>query len=108
MKKYSRYILYKKDEQGDNRFILYSENEKGGGNRPTVYEARRYHNLLEDMMESPFYQTLTDPARMSLQLIHDVLCWTLGHDNNPSLEKNLGAWVQAYDDFGDTEEDFSN
>lgn len=91
-----------------SRYILYRENGEEGGNRPTTYEARYYHDIIEDMMDSPFYQTLPDGTRMALKLVHDVLCWTLGHDNNPSLEKNLGAWVQAYQDYNDMEENSKN
>lgn len=92
-----------------SRYIMYKEHPDEGGNRPTVYEAEKYHDLLANMLQSEeFRATLSSDEVTVMAVAHDILCWTLGHDNNGTLEIQLRKWGKQLDDFNGARDHFDN
>lgn len=92
-----------------SRYILYKETEDEGLNRPTVYEAATYHDLIEDMLgNEEFMSAIPYETRQAMLVVRDTLCWTLGHDSNASLATNLRSWSDLYNEFMDMDESFDS
>ncbi len=97
----SRYILYRELDEG--------EIPEEATNRPTTYEAKRYHDYLEEMLQDEgFLHHIPMDMAEAMSLVHDVLCWTLGHDNNGDMGHNMTKWAKMHKNYLHVKDDFDN
>lgn len=94
-----------------SRFILYKEDEgEDTTNRPTVYEAMKYHNFIEEMLGNEVFvkEKIPESVYQAMLVARDTLCWTLGHDSNGSFPINLGQWSEDYAEFLDIQDRYDS
>jgi len=94
-----------------SRFIMYKEMEgEDTTNRPTIYEGRKYHDLIEEMLSDEDFvrERLPDAVVQAMIVARDTLCWTLGHDSNESFPINLNKWANDFTDFRGLEDIYDN
>ncbi len=63
--------------------------------RPTKYEMQEYHDFLEDMMDSSFWDDVPVPTQQAVVISRDMLCWALGHKNQ-AFAQNIRMWAETY------------
>ena len=61
-----------------------------------MYEAEEYHDFIQEMMSSDFFKEIPAATQQAMIIGRDVLCWALGHPDNPSFAKNLRMWAEAF------------
>lgn len=83
------------------------ESHERSSNRPTHYEMEQYHDFIEEILASGFYDVQDNMTQQAMLIVRDVLCWVLGHDN-PSMETNLKNWSNAYKKSGGLRDHYPN
>jgi len=72
-----------------------NESHERSGTRPTQYEIEQYHDFIEDMLHSGFWDAQDTLTQQAMLVCRDVLCWILGHEND-SMATNMRNWSDGY------------
>ena len=83
------------------------ESHERSGNRPTHYEMEEYHDFIEEMLKSGFWDAQDGMTQQAMLVVRDVLCWVLGHDND-AVPENLNNWANAYKSNNGLRDSFPN